>query len=83
MSIKYKIDVLAELKAAGYSTYKLRKGKILSERTIQLLREGKLIALESIDILCKLLKCQPGDIIEYIEPAPDGAEREEKEVKLS
>lgn len=79
MSIKYKIDVLAELKAAGYSTYKLRKGKILSERTIQLLREGKLIALESIDILCKLLKCQPGDIIEYIEPAPDGAEREENE----
>ena len=77
MSIKYKIDVLAELKAAGYSTYKLRKGKILSERTIQLLREGKLIALESIDILCKLLKCQPGDIIEYIEPAPDRAEREE------
>ncbi|MBD5141962.1 MAG: helix-turn-helix transcriptional regulator [Ruminococcus sp.] len=77
--MKYKIDVLAELKAAGYSTYKLRKGKILSERTIQLLREGKLIALESIDILCKLLKCQPGDIIEYIEPAPDGAEREENE----
>lgn len=77
MSIKYKIDVLAELKAAGYSTYKLRKEKILGERTIQLLREGKLIALESIDILCKLLKCQPGDIIEYIEPAPDGAEREE------
>ena len=77
MSIKYKIDVLAELKAAGYSTYKLRKEKILGERTIQLLREGKLIALESIDILCKLLKCQPGDIIEYIEPAPDRAEREE------
>ncbi len=77
MSIKYKIDVLAELKAAGYSTYKLRKEKILGERTIQLLREGKLIALESIDILCKLLKCQPGDIIEYIEPAPDGAEQEE------
>lgn len=76
MSIKYKIDVLSELKAAGYSTYKLRKGKILSERTIQLLREGKLIALESIDILCKLLKCQPGDILEYIEPAPDGAEWE-------
>lgn len=77
MSIKYKIDVLSELKAAGYSTYKLRKGKILSERTIQLLREGKLIALESIDTLCKLLNRQPGDIIEYIEPAPKGAETEE------
>lgn len=76
MSIKYKIDVLSELKAAGYSTYKLRKEKILGERTIQLLREGKLIALESIDILCKLLKCQPGDIIEYIEPAPDGTGEE-------
>lgn len=78
MSIKYKIDVLSELKAAGYSTYKLRKEKILSERTIQLLRKRKLIALESIDILCKLLKCQPGDILEYSDgPASDGAEREE------
>lgn len=77
MSIKYKIDVLSELKAAGYSTYKLRKGKILSERTIQLLREGKLIALESIDTLCKLLNCQPGDILEYIEPAQDETECEE------
>lgn len=76
MSLKYKIDVLAELKRAGYSTYKLRQDKILGERTIQLLREGKLIASESIDVLCGLLKCQPGDILEYAEHAPDGEEQE-------
>lgn len=31
MPIKYKIDVLEALKAAGYTTYKLRQEKILGE----------------------------------------------------
>lgn len=32
MAIRYKIDVLNALKEAGYSTYKLRKEKILGEK---------------------------------------------------
>ena len=37
MPVGYKIDILAALKAAGYSS------------------------------ICKLLQCQPGDILEYTE----------------
>lgn len=40
MPISYKIDILAELKATGYSTYRLRKEKLLGESTIQSLRIG-------------------------------------------
>lgn len=33
--LKYKIDVLEELKGKGYTSYKLRKDKIMGEAQIQ------------------------------------------------
>ena len=75
MPIKYKIDVLAALKAAGYSTYRLRKEKILAESTLQQFRKGEIVSTENLAKLCELLKCQPGDILECVSdealPAPD------------
>ena len=65
MSMKYKIDVMGALKAKGYTTYKIRQEKILSESTLQKLRTQKPISWENIESLCKLLNCQPGDILEY------------------
>ena len=67
MSIRYKVDILAELKANGYNTTVLRKEKLLAESTIQQLRENKLVSWANIGRLCKLLKCQVGDILEYAE----------------
>lgn len=67
MPIKYKIDVLAELKASGYNTNRLRTEKLLSEGTIQNIREGKVVNAANLSKLCKLLNCQPGDILEYEE----------------
>ena len=64
--IKYKIDVLAELKKAGYSTYRIRKEKLFGEREIQEIRQGKVICnINMLSKLCELLQCQPADIIEY------------------
>lgn len=67
MPIKYKIDVIAALKAAGYSTYKIRKEKIISQSTLQKFRNGEIVNADNMALICKLLKCQPGDIIEYVE----------------
>ena len=67
MPIKYKIDVIAELKAAGYNTNTIRKQKLLSEGTLQSLRQGKYISMDTVSKICKLLNCQPGDIMEYVE----------------
>ena len=64
--IRYKIDILAALKEAGYNTTKLRKEKLLAEGVIQSLREGKYIALQNLDKICSLLDCQPADLIEYV-----------------
>lgn len=63
---RYKIDVLAALKEKGYTTYSLTKDKGISPLTIQNLRENKIVGIKSLEVLCRLLACQPGDIIEYV-----------------
>lgn len=69
MGLCYKVDVLAALKAVGYTTYKLRTEKLLSESTMQKLREGRGVSWENIETFCRLLECQPGDLICYKEEA--------------
>lgn len=68
MALRYKGDVLAMLKEKGFSTYILRRDKLLPESTIQSIRAGKPISWENISRLCCLLDCQPGDIMEYVKP---------------
>lgn len=66
MALQYKIDVLAALKEKGITTYKIRQEKILSESTVQKLRASKGVSWENLETLCRLLDCQPGDLMEYI-----------------
>ena len=70
MPLQFKVDILETLKEKGYSSYTLRKENILSQSTIQKLREGKGLAWDNIERLCMLLDCQPGDLIEYVKEAP-------------
>ena len=67
--LKYKIDILEELKTKGYTTYKLRKDKVIGEAQIQKIRTGEIASKDTLNTICKLLHCQPGDILEYIEDA--------------
>ena len=67
MPIRYKIDILAALKKAGYSTYRIRKERIFGEATVQKLRGNEPVSWENISTVCRLLNCQPGDIMEYVE----------------
>ena len=67
MPIKYRIDILAALKEAGYNTNRIRKEKLLSESTLQLIREGKIVNPANVAKICKLLNCRLGDILEYYE----------------
>lgn len=71
MPITYKIDILAALKDHGFTTYKIRKDKLLAESTVQAIRRGELISLDNIARICSMLQCQPGDILEYKEDTTD------------
>lgn len=65
MAIRYKIDVLAALRDAGYSSYRLRKEKLMGEATRTKIRAGGLPSWHELDVVCRLLHCQPGDIVKY------------------
>ena len=67
MPLRYTIDVLQALKDKGYNTNRLRKEKLLSEGAIQRLRHSEPVSWSNIEQLCKLLQCQPADIMEYQE----------------
>lgn len=73
--LKYKIDILDALKDNGYTTYKLRKDKLIGEAQIQKIRTGELASKETLNTICRLLVCQPGDILEYIPDDSDGVEK--------
>ena len=64
--IKYTFDILQALKSAGYNTNRIRQENILSQSTLQKLRTHQYISLDSINTICRLLQCQPGDLIAYI-----------------
>ena len=65
MGLKFKVDVLSALKEKGITTYQIRKEKLLSESTVQKLRAGIGVSWENLETLCRLLDCQPYDLIEY------------------
>lgn len=66
MALKYKIDVIAALKEAGFNTNRIRKEKIMGEAMLQKIRVGQMVSWASFETLCALLDCQPGDLIEYV-----------------
>ena len=65
MPMRYKVDVLAKLKEAGYNTSVIRKDKIMGEAMLQKLRNGQMVSWATLETLCELLGCQPGDLIMY------------------
>lgn len=71
MPLQYKIDILAALREKGYKSTKIRAEGLLSQSTLQKFRNGQGVSWENIETLCRLLECQPGDLLEYVEEATD------------
>ena len=58
-------DILQKLAAKGWTSYRLRKEKALPESVLTRIRQGQPITTETIDKICELLECQPGDILKW------------------
>lgn len=69
--LRYKFAIMPALKAVGYSSTRLRREGLLGEGDMTLIRRGEICSKAKLDLLCKLLSLQPGDILEYIPDAPD------------
>jgi putative transcriptional regulator len=73
--IRFKIDVMEALKNKGYTTTKIRKEKIIPEGTLTKIRNnnGEPVTTTTINVLCEILKKQPGQLLEWI---PDASQQE-------
>lgn len=78
MPLKFKINVLDALKQAGYNTSRIRQENLLSQSTLQKLRDGGQLSWSNLETICRLLECQPGDILEYIPDDPNKPESDEE-----
>lgn len=64
--IKYKVDVFQLLKEHGFNQTRIQKERLLPAQTTQNIKAGKSITLETLNKICIMCKCQPGDIVEVI-----------------
>ncbi|WP_143321653.1 helix-turn-helix transcriptional regulator [Clostridium sp. HBUAS56010] len=76
------------LNERNISQYKLRQDRILGSATITKLFKNNGINGESIDIkvvdkMCKLLNCQPGDILECIDDIEGYSDTSERRYRLN
>ena len=90
MPIRYKIDVMQSLKDAGYNTNRIRKEKLIGQATLQQIRHEQLVSWATMETICELLQCQPGDLVEYVpdelpiqEDSPDKQPKELTNANLS
>ena len=65
----FKYDKLFELlKEHGITTYKIRKDNLISQAALTKMKSGEgNIDTRTLERLCSFLKCQPGDIMEFVE----------------
>ena len=55
------------LKENGYTTYRIRKEKLLGQGTLTALKNGRGgLDAKTLNRLCRVLDCQPGDLMEYV-----------------
>lgn len=60
------VEILQRLSAAGWTAYRLSQTRTLSESTLQRLRHGGPVSTETIDVVCGLLRCQPGELLRWV-----------------
>lgn len=70
MPIKYD-KLITLMQKHNVTSYTLKRDKIIGQATYKKIMTGGDIDTRTIANLCKLLNCQPGDILEY---APDDEE---------
>ena len=74
MAIQYKVDIMAALKEKGYTSTKIREDKLIGQSYLQQIRHGELVSWKTLDTICSLLECQPGDLVEYVPVQEKGSE---------
>lgn len=75
---KYKIDVLDKLKENGYSSYRLKKDKLIGDSQLQKIRKDEVVGIEVLNTLCNLLQCNIEDVIYHVPDPPKNPQNTEE-----
>lgn len=65
--LKFKVDIVSLLKENGYNTSRIRREKLIGEKTLMDMKSGIVPGIKTIDTLCRILEMQPGNLIKYEE----------------
>ena len=69
--LRYKIDILEELRIHGVNSSSCRTTGQLAQSTFTYLKRKDMIGTKAIDQICSILRCQPGDLIEWVPDQED------------
>ncbi len=72
--------VFTLLKERGITTYNIRKDNLISQAALTKMKSGKgSIDTRTLERICALLNCQPGDFMTYVPDTAAGADAPIKE----
>ncbi|RYE20104.1 MAG: transcriptional regulator [Sphingobacteriaceae bacterium] len=71
MAIIINLDVMMARRKMSLNTLSERVGITLSNLSILKQGKAKAIRLTTLEAICKVLNCQPGDILEYLPETTD------------
>ena len=65
------LDIMGKLSEAGYSSYRIQQEKLIPSSTLTRIRNQEPINTTTIDTVCRLCECQPGDLMIYRPDDPE------------
>ena len=76
MAIVVNLDVIMAKRKIGLTELASKVDMTLANLSILKNNKAKAIRFTTLDALCKALKCQPGDILEYVLVKDDSADND-------
>ncbi|MBG9734478.1 helix-turn-helix transcriptional regulator [Paenibacillus alvei] len=75
MAIRVNLDVMMAKRKMSSTELSRRLDITMANLSILKTNKAKAIRFSTLDALCSILECQPGDILEYVEEEGDHADR--------
>ncbi len=72
----FNIDVMLAKRKMSVTELANRVGITLANMSILKTGKAKAIKVSTIESLCQILKCQPGDLLEYVEDEEDEQDKD-------
>ncbi len=78
MPIKSKLGVVLAEREMRLKTLQERTGIALNNLSILKTGKAKAVRFSTLELICKVLECQPGDILVYVAEEENNSKREKR-----